>query len=262
MGVFNGVLIASDWDGTLFCNDTVPERTREAINYFISEGGLFSITSGRAPYYLNEKKHLIKPNTYCICFGGSLICNIESGEVLRCGYLDGGVFEVIDRILASDVNIERINVFCPDGIKRYTPEEYYKFGKKESMAYDKQKVTFNCSDSVEGDKLKALCDTFNYPEYTFARSFAAYLEIMQTEYTKGISARILKDKLGARVLVGMGDYENDIPLFEKCDISFAVANAEDSLKNIASYVTRASVFESPAAEVIATLERLILAGEI
>lgn len=262
MGIFDGVLIASDWDGTLFCNDTVPEKTRMAIEHFMSEGGHFSVTSGRAPFYLKEKKHLIKPNTYCICFGGSLICNVESGEVLRRGYLDEGVFEVIDKILSSDINIERINVFCPDGIKHYTPEEYYKFGKKESMAYEKQKVTFNCSDSVEGDKLKALCDTFNYPEYTFARSFAAYLEIMQTEYTKGISARILKDKLGARVLVGMGDYENDIPLFEKCDISFAVANAEDSLKNIASYVTRTSVFESAAAEVIATLERLILAGEI
>ena len=60
----------------------------------------------------------------------------------------------------------------------------------------------------------------------------------------------------------MGDYENDIPLFEKCDISFAVANAEDSLKNIATYTTSTTVEESAAAEVIETLERLILAGKI
>jgi len=262
MGIFDGVLIASDWDGTLFCGDTVPERTREAINYFMSEGGLFSITSGRNPDFLIQNKHFIKPNTYCICFGGSLVCDIESGEVLRQGYVDDGIFAVIDRILASDVKIEKINVFCPDVIKRYAPEEYRKFGKAEAMADCKQKVTFTCADFHEGEKLKALCDGFDYPEYTFARSFGSYLEIMQTEYTKGISARMLKERLGARVLVGMGDYENDIPLFEKCDISFAVANAENCLKNIATYITSATASESAAAEVIETLEKLILAGSL
>lgn len=262
MGIFDGVLIASDWDGTLFCNGTVPTRTREAINRFMSLGGRFAITSGRAPDYLIGKSHFIKPNTYCICYGGSLICDIESGEVLRKGYLDNEVFEIIDRILASDVNVQKINVFRPDGVVRYTPEEYYEFGKMESMTADVHKVTLNCSDSNEGGKLKAFCDGLNCPSYTFARSFSSYLELMQTEYTKGISARILKEALGMRVLVGMGDYENDIPLFEKCDISFAVANAEDSLKNIATYTTSTTVEESAAAEVIETLERLILAGEI
>ena len=262
MGIFEGVLIASDWDGTLFCGDTVPERTREAIGYFISQGGLFAITSGRAPDYLVQKQHLIKPNTYCICFGGSLVCDIESGEVLRSGHLDGGAVDVIDRILASDVNIVKINVFSDEGIRSYTPKEYYEFGKNEALTADKYKVTLNCSDSAEGERLKALCDSFDYPSYTFARSFASYLEIMQTEFTKGESARFLKERLGARLLVGMGDYENDIPLFEKCDLSFAVANAEDCLKNIATYVTRATVSESAAAEVIERLEDLIRSGKV
>lgn len=262
MGIFDGILIASDWDGTLFCDDTVPERTRNAINYFMSSGGHFAITSGRAPDYLIGKSGLIKPNTYCICYGGSLIYDIESGETLRMGGLDDDVFEITDEILNSDVNIKRVNVFCHDALKQYTPDEYYKFGKEESLSPHKHKVTFTCTDASEGDKLKAFCDALNYPKYTFARSFSSYLEVMQTEYTKGISAQILKEKLGARVLVGMGDYENDIPLFEKCDISFAVANATDSLKEIATYVTNAAVQDSAAAEVIEALERLVLAGKI
>lgn len=262
MGLFDGVLIASDWDGTLFYKNTVPEKTQSAINYFMSEGGHFAITSGRPPEYLQAKQHLIKPNTYCICFGGTLICDVESGEILRKGALDDGVFEVIEKILTSGVNIERINVFCADKITQYTPKEYYAFGKKESLAIEKYKITVNCADAAEGNKLRAFCEALDYPQYTFARSFATYLEIMQTEYTKGVSAKILKEKLGARVLVGMGDYENDIPLFEKCDVSFAVANAEDCLKNIATYTTKSAVWESAAAEVIESLEKLILAGKI
>jgi HAD superfamily hydrolase (TIGR01484 family) len=262
MGIFDGILIASDWDGTLFDGDTVPEGTREAINYFISEGGRFSITSGRGPEFLNEQKHFVKPNTYCICFGGSLICDIESGEVIRRGALGEDAFELIDRMLTSGIDIQKINVSYYDGLKHYTPEEYYKFGKEEAMTSSCYKITFNCCDGNDGKALKTFCDSFDSKEYTFARSFSSYLEIMKSEYTKGISAKILKDRIGARVLVAMGDYENDIPLFSECDISFAVANAEECLKNIATYVTKATVRESAAAEVIKTLEKMIFNGEL
>ena len=262
MGIFDGILITSDWDGTLFCNKTVPEKTREAIKYFMSEGGRFSITSGRAADYILEHKHLVNPNTYCICYGGSYVCDIESGEVIREGSLDSGAFEVIDRMLSSDVEIVRINVFTPDGIKHYTPKEYYEFGKAESEKTKNYKITFNCTTEAEGIRLKALCDSFGYSEYTFARSFENYLEMMQTEYAKGVSAKFLKEKIGARVLVGMGDYENDIPLFEKCDISFAVGNAVDALKKVATYVTRATVADSAAAEIIETLENLLQSGKL
>ena len=262
MGIFDGILIASDWDGTLCCYGRVPERTREAINYFMSEGGRFSITSGRTPDYLNEKKHLIRPNTYCICFGGSLVCNIESGEVLREGYLDDGVYEIIDRILGAGVDVETVNVFYADSVRRYTPEKYYASGKRESMAARKYKITFSCKSAADGERLKEFCKGFGDTGYTFARSFETYLELMQTEYTKGISARLLKERLGARLLVGMGDYENDIPLFEKCDLSFAVANAVTSLKDIATCVTEATVAESAAAEVIEKIGKTLRAGEI
>jgi len=130
------------------------------------------------------------------------------------------------------------------------------------MGSHNYKITLNCSSAEEGKKLKELCDSFDSSEYTYARSFASYLEIMKTEYTKGVSALFLKKHLGARALVGMGDYENDVPLFEKCDLSFAVANAEECLKNIATHVTKSTVRESAAYEVIKTLEGMILKGEL
>ncbi len=262
MGIFDGILIASDWDGTLSYDGEVPERTREAVNYFMSEGGRFSVTSGRPPLYLAERADMIRPNTYCICYGGSLVCDVESGEVLRRGELGDGAYGLVDRILRSDVDIVRINVFYDEGIKHYTPEEYLEVCAKESSLPHSYKVTFNCSTPDVGKRLKDMCDSFGVREYTFARSFANYLEIMRTEYTKGVSALFLKAQLGARLLVGMGDYENDVPLFQKCDMSFAVGNAVEPLKQIATYVTRATVRESAAAEIIETLEKMIRAKEI
>ena len=40
MGKFDGILICTDLDGTLYRNDkTVSDENREAIKYFKSEGG-------------------------------------------------------------------------------------------------------------------------------------------------------------------------------------------------------------------------------
>ncbi|MBQ2875992.1 MAG: HAD family phosphatase [Clostridia bacterium] len=262
MGKFDGILICSDWDGTLYSGSEVPERAREAIGYFMSEGGKFAITSGRDSAYIKANEHYIKPNTYCICYGGSLIVDVDSGEVLRKGGLGEDVTDTVDKMLASDVEITRINAFTEDGIKHYTPAEYHEFGKDEIRALHNYKMTFNTADEAEGERLLKLTADFHSTEYVFARSFASYLELFNREYTKGKAARVLKDALGAGVLVGMGDYENDITLFSDCDISFAVANAADSLKQVATYVTEATVSDSAAAEIIERLEGLRLAGKI
>ena len=96
MGKFDGILICSDWDGTLFTNGIIPERSAEAIRYFQSEGGLFTVCSGRNPEFLVEHVHLLMPNTYALCYNGALICNVETGEVLRCNFVTNEAFDAID----------------------------------------------------------------------------------------------------------------------------------------------------------------------
>ena len=58
MGKFDGVLLASDFDNTLVWTEDalrqgtampqVPERNREALRYFMANGGRFAISTGRA----------------------------------------------------------------------------------------------------------------------------------------------------------------------------------------------------------------------
>ena len=85
MGKFDGILICSDWDGTLFCGGEVPRGSVEAIKYFQSEGGIFTICSGRQPSFLREYGHFVTPNTYALCYNGALICDLESGEIGTTG---------------------------------------------------------------------------------------------------------------------------------------------------------------------------------
>ena len=47
MGIFDGCLLACDIDGTLVSGELLPERNVERIEYFVSEGGAFSLSTGR-----------------------------------------------------------------------------------------------------------------------------------------------------------------------------------------------------------------------
>ena len=50
MGKFDGMLICTDLDGTLLeKNRSISEENHNAIEYFKSEGGIFTFITGRMP---------------------------------------------------------------------------------------------------------------------------------------------------------------------------------------------------------------------
>ena len=63
MGKFDGVLLVSDFDDTFLGSDrTVPVRNYRALEYFLSEGGYFTIATGRAHRTFAPHVHLTPVN--------------------------------------------------------------------------------------------------------------------------------------------------------------------------------------------------------
>ena len=67
MGKFDGVLLASDYDGTLYdSRGIITEEVRRAIRYFTDNGGCFTVSTGRSkqgfhaysPDYINAPVRL------------------------------------------------------------------------------------------------------------------------------------------------------------------------------------------------------------
>ena len=56
MGKFDGILIATDWDGTFFSGGQLFEKNLEAIKRFQSEGGSFTVCTGRHYSFVNGFK--------------------------------------------------------------------------------------------------------------------------------------------------------------------------------------------------------------
>jgi hydroxymethylpyrimidine pyrophosphatase-like HAD family hydrolase len=67
-----------------------------------------------------------------------------------------------------------------------------------------------------------------------------WLEIHTATGSKAHAARRLADEVGATHLVAFGDNDNDIPLFEIADESYAVANAVPGLRRLATGVIGAN----------------------
>ena len=71
MGKFDGILICTDLDGTLYRNDkTISRENREAIEYFKREGGYFTFITGRMPYYAQNAFNAVNPNVPFGCING------------------------------------------------------------------------------------------------------------------------------------------------------------------------------------------------
>ena len=71
---FKGMLFCTDLDGTLFnSNRQLSEQNSKAIEYFKSEGGLFTFITGRVRLTADEIYRRLKPNAPFACFNGAAL---------------------------------------------------------------------------------------------------------------------------------------------------------------------------------------------
>lgn len=101
MGKFDGILLCTDLDDTLLTSDKrVSEENRRAIEYFKSEGGLFTFATGRVIHGASLMLEYIMPNAPMICFNGAGIYDFNRNKMLWSMSLDSEalrVAEFIDR---------------------------------------------------------------------------------------------------------------------------------------------------------------------
>lgn len=98
MGKFDGVLLASDFDNTLIYTEEalrtgapvppLPERNREALAYFMAQGGRFAVSTGRALAAFLKYVDLVPMNAPGVVCNGAAIYDFEKGEYLETAMLD------------------------------------------------------------------------------------------------------------------------------------------------------------------------------
>ena len=98
--------------------------------------------------------------------------------------------------------------------------------------------------------------TADFPEYAVARSWINGVELQRADADKGSSTRRLAEMLGdVKLLVCVGDFENDISMIKNADIGYAVNDSIDGALAAAHRITKRTCKEGAIEEIIEELER-------
>lgn len=271
MGLFDGIMICSDLDGTLLRNDkSISLENLEAIDHFQREGGLFTFVTGRMPFFASHIDQAVKPNAPVGCINGGGIYDYAAQKYLWTQELSKDAMELVE---AADRGIEGLGIQVNTFDKVYFCREnsamkrFRSLTKMPNLVRDYREIDEPVAKIVFGDeneehinRLAALLKAHPMAErFDFIRSEKILYEILPKGIHKGVALTKLVELLGLdpSKTIAVGDYNNDIGMLRAAGIGIAVANAVPAVKEAADVVT-VSNQENAIARIVSDLENGVL----
>lgn len=248
-------LYVSDLDGTLLRSDeTISEYTCQVVNMLVKKGMIFSYATARSYHTAQKVTQGLNAQIPIIIYNGTMIKDNQTGKILLSHFFDQGVHELIDDLIVH--HIYPIVYSILDGEEKFSYVEgkcsqgtmHFIQSRKGDIRsnpvnhindlYKGNKFYITCID--DKDKLEPL-----YHKYKdrfrclFQKDFYSgeqWLEFLPREASKSNAIMKLKDYLQCDKVIVFGDGKNDIDMFEKADECYAVENAVEELKEIATDV--------------------------
>ena len=246
--MFSDVLLTVDFDRTMTGPDSkIPQRNLEAVDFFMKNGGTFTINTGRS--VSSFKKHLgkVPVNAPVLMYNGSARWN--NGTLTDLKLLDLDLWETV-KILRSTFPNMNLEIQGVDFHYLIDPEPAYvsfydalKWGYRISQPGDNLGpfMKFALAGSPRKKSVATLFDTDAEEDALFDAAQEKILELWGEKvevyraapriidvHAKGVSkiaaARQLQQELGKKILVCAGDAENDLPMLEGADFAFCPAD--------------------------------------
>ncbi|MGN1411032.1 MAG: HAD family hydrolase [Oscillospiraceae bacterium] len=244
----------SDLDGTLLHNDeTLSKYTCRVINALVDNGVNFSFATARSG--ITSKK--VTKGLYCqipmIVYNGTMVIDSVSNEVLISNFFEKSqtldikstleYFKIKPIVYSMQNNVEKFTYISNrvnEHMKLFLDTRKGDIRENpiidEVHLYDGSIFYFTCIDSVEKlkpvyDILKSKYDCIYQRDYY---SNSQWLEIVPKNVNKSTAILQLKDFLKCDRVVSFGDGLNDIGMFKVSNESYAVSNAVDEIKSLAT----------------------------
>jgi len=270
-------LYVSDLDGTLLRSDEKTSvHTNEVINKLTSEGMLFSYATARSLVTAKKVTQGLDAKIPLIVYNGAFIIDNVTGEILLSNYFDDSVKGVLDRLFAKDIypivysyidGKERFS-FVPSLISEETKEftDTRQGDERLNTVDDKEDLKkgnifyITCID--DPDKLRPvyeeLKDVYHCVYQIDIYTGSQWLEIMPAAASKANAVRQLKELYDCERVTSFGDGKNDIDMFMESDECYAVANADEELKQNAAEIIDSNNNDGVANKLLALAEEVRL----
>ena len=260
MGIFSDVLLTVDYDRTLTAPDsTIPPRNLEAIRYFMENGGAFTVNTGRSLPMTKVFRDVVPVNAPLLLYNGSAAYDLSEKQLSFCHEINMDMWETVHKCmeLFPDLTVEVQGVdahyrfaenpawdafsehqqcahgFAPEGADLGTFLKFTLYGEFRDVTvadlYNGSAEERRRMDEAE----QLLKDTFGHCCEVF-RAATRIIDVHAKGVSKARSARELQQRLGRKVLVCIGDAENDLLMLKDADHAFVPSDAllADRFENV------------------------------
>lgn len=248
--MFSDVLLTADFDRTLTGPDSmVPERNVEAIRYFMDNGGVFTVNTGRSVPMARRVMEVVPVNAPLLLYNGGAAYDPDTGELslVHTMTLDRRqtVQELLDTFPDLVVEIQGVDAhynfipdpawdqFCAKNGCAYATVDldrdlgpFLKFSLYGEIRHWTVASLFETTEEEKArmdwaeDWLKARFGD----QVSVFRAAPRIIDVHAPMISKARAARELQKTLGRKILVCVGDAENDIPMLDDADFAYCPAD--------------------------------------
>ncbi len=246
MGMFDDILLTVDYDRTLTGPDSViPQRNLDAIRYFMENGGTFTLNTGRSVGTLGALVEVIPVNAPFLLYNGSAAYDHKTGELSQMQIIDLPVWETLAQVHGAfpELNLEIQGTrthYLYDCPKSY--EDFYDgIGWPRETAvpgsdigpFMKFALFGTARDHTVGQYFSGTEEEIRLmdeAEKWINERYGHVVEVFRPApriidvHAKGVSklncARLLQKELDKKILVCVGDAENDLTMLRGADYAF------------------------------------------
>jgi len=249
-------LYISDLDGTLLNGSKkIKPRVAQMLNDMIDNGIMFTYCTARRIHSAGPIMENVNIQLPVALMNGVFIYDTKKNEYIRKNFPDEKarkiLMETIIRLNETpmihaviDGEIRNSYLKESDNLRTYINDRK---GDKSIRPVDSYEELFegeffyavfiNPKNKAELDRIFTSENGFSHTYYRDVyHEYEYWYEVYSSSASKSNVVLQLKEITGADEVVCFGDRENDLPMFSVSDRSYAVENAEDSVKSAATAV--------------------------
>ncbi len=256
MGLFENCILACDIDGTLMENGYLNPKNIEKIEYFMSEGGKFSLSTGRSVMAISDALKHFKEISPCVLTNGAIIYDYMDNKALFQKILPESDYRIV-RLVYN--NFEKIGIEIHCGDKAFTVRrtaetdihQLYEHFEAPDITFEEvsnfkwNKVNFFFDTLEERDELKNFLEDekVNCKFVDTCAMLDGKMRYYHEQLPLGVSkASALKElcnlmEIKKGGLFAIGDYYNDLEMLKMADIAAVPVTSPEDIRDSADYIT-------------------------
>ena len=245
------VIICSDYDGTLACGEAdcvcpvrtplgcICEENVAAIKRFTLSGGKFIVASGRSPLAMDFLYDIAPIDDVFAGTNGAAIYSRNAKKFVFRHEMKVAPSEFIEKARAYYGNLPEFHVTDADAVVH----KWYPSGDCDELTFISRfssllKIIFVEHDEQKMSRLKkALEDAFK-DSCEIVLSCPFLVEAFDKGAGKSEIIDFVRKQNPEKIVVALGDYDNDLAMLEKADYAFCPENAVPKVKSVCAKAFR------------------------